>query len=407
MKLLILQRIPYHKIDYHRGVDHELHEVTYLGEAAALATLPRDLRCNTIPCTELTFAACSSALRVAASKGFDRLIAMSEFDLLLAAELRAALSIVGPRPSAVQLVRDKVQMKAAVKAAGLAVPRHVRADQLDAIDWWGPSILKPIAGAASEGVSRYDSTQAAVQALGSIAEEERSAWELEHYVEGAIHHFDGLVADGNLVTLVASRYVGTCLAYAEGKPLGSVQIPLEEISETMGVAAWVQRCLDAVRLRDGSFHLEAIATAEGLVFLEVGARVGGADVVACTELATGIHLPSVELSLMVGGRVPSACKSQVSYGWFVFPSHHLASERYRVIGADKFSADPCVIKWHARHSRPHASRRISYQAVEAPLAGIVAAPTSRELERFLAELFQHTRVVELDDASTSMEKLSA
>jgi hypothetical protein len=400
VKILILHRIPYHKIEYHRGIDHHLHEVTYLGEAAALATLPADLPCRTMACANLTFEACGAALAASGQGEFDRLISLSEYDLLLAAELRGCLKISGPGLAQVELVRDKVKMKAAVQAAGIAVPRYIRGNSAPFIEWSGPTIVKPIAGAASEGVELCETRSEALQLLYRIPIHERSFWELEEFVEGPIYHFDGLVVQGSIFALVASRYVGTCLGYAQGQPLGSIQVPTGEILEPMGVTEWVQQCLAAVAIIEGSFHLEAIATSRGLVFLEVGARVGGADVVACFELATGMHLPSAELKLSVGEPVLPAQDPQYFYGWFVFPSHHLSGERLQIEGVESMCQDSCVIRWYERETTSNASARISYQASEAPLAGVIGAASSTLLERFLTSLFQRTRIVSLSNPPT-------
>jgi hypothetical protein len=48
MKILILHRVPYPRIEYHRGINHDLHDVTYLGKQAAIDTLPSDLRCHRV-----------------------------------------------------------------------------------------------------------------------------------------------------------------------------------------------------------------------------------------------------------------------------------------------------------------------------------------------------------------------
>ncbi|PTT62659.1 ATP-grasp domain-containing protein, partial [Pseudomonas sp. HMWF007] len=48
MKILILHRVPYPRIEYHRGINHDLHDVTYLGKQAAIDTLPSDLRCQRV-----------------------------------------------------------------------------------------------------------------------------------------------------------------------------------------------------------------------------------------------------------------------------------------------------------------------------------------------------------------------
>ncbi|MBN3752942.1 hypothetical protein G3N95_08300 [Paraburkholderia sp. Tr-20389] len=122
------------------------------------------------------------------------------------------------------------------------------------------------------------------------------AYQLEEFIAGDVLHFDGLVVDGNIVTITASRYIGTCLGFAQGRPLGSHHVPL-----TPEMHCWSARVLDAVGIRQGSFHLEAIETPDcAPVFLEVANRVGGADVVATFELATGVHLPSEELRILTG-----------------------------------------------------------------------------------------------------------
>ncbi|MGW3465553.1 hypothetical protein ACWDE9_41050 [Streptomyces olivaceoviridis] len=48
MKILILHRVPYFKIEYHRGISHDRHDVTYFGTDQALATLPPHLRCERV-----------------------------------------------------------------------------------------------------------------------------------------------------------------------------------------------------------------------------------------------------------------------------------------------------------------------------------------------------------------------
>ena len=70
------------------------------------------------------------------------------------------------------------------------------------------------------------------------------------------------------------------------------------------------RVLAAVGIRNGSFHLEAIEAPDALVFLEVGNRVGGADVVATFELATGVHLPSEELRILIGDGPRATCRKR-------------------------------------------------------------------------------------------------
>ena len=61
-----------------------------------------------------------------------------------------------------------------------------------------------------------------------------------------IRHFDGLVQDGRILTMLSSQYVGTCLDYMErGEPLGSWHL-----ETTAPMQAWVSAALEAVQIRN-------------------------------------------------------------------------------------------------------------------------------------------------------------
>ncbi|MNV44058.1 hypothetical protein D3C71_1358020 [compost metagenome] len=189
------------------------------------------------------------------------------------------------------------------------------------------------------------------------------------------------------MTTTASRYVGTCLAYAKGEPLGSFHFPLSPVMRD-----WTSKILAAVGIRNGSFHLEAIDSSEGLVFLEVGNRVGGADVVATFELATGVHLPSEELRILVGtgttSSLPTTQTATVWHGWFVFPGHTRAEAEYGGMkGLDRYRSDPAVIRWVELPASSTLKHHITYSAGEAPLAGIVAQTAAAHTESWLRGLF--------------------
>lgn len=282
MKILILHRVPYFKIEYHRGISHDRHDVTYFGTDQALATLPPDLRCDRVsrPGLRPVFEEAQKWL-ARKPREFDRIISASEYELLDAALLREHLGVPGAPPAQVVLARDKVLMKQAVEDAGLRVPRFLPLPQFLADEglapWHGRTVLKPHRGASSEDVLVFDTTALATTAIREgrtgiarlDAGKDRETFQVEEFVSGPIRHFDGLVQGGEVLVLSASEYINTCLQYSQGRPLGSFQIGFSD--ETR---AWVARALAAVRIEDGSFHLEAIVQDGELVFLEVGNRVG-------------------------------------------------------------------------------------------------------------------------------------
>ncbi|HEX3637937.1 MAG TPA: carboxylate--amine ligase, partial [Paraburkholderia sp.] len=405
MKILILHRVPYGRIQYERGIDHDVNDVTYLGTKEALATLPSRLRHRAVarPGKRSAFEEALDWRDLRHSR-FERVISLSEYELLDAAKLRELLGIQGPTLQDVQLVRDKVLMKHAVGTARIRIPRFARLrallEKAETAQWTGQTVLKPHSGASSEDVVVFASLVDALRAVttGSTGipglDEGTPALELyqvEEFISGDVLHFDGLVANGQVLTITASRYVGTCLGFASGEPLGSFHFPVSATTRQ-----WVADVLAAVSTRNGSFHLEAIEAQAGLVFLEVGNRVGGADVVATFELATGVHLPSEELRILIGGEptreLPPTQSSGAWHGWFVFPGHTSTESVYQGIeGIDTYRRDPGVVRWVELPEGHALQRKVTYSAGEAPLAGIVAFPDPAATQAWLRGLFSAAR----------------
>jgi biotin carboxylase len=415
MKILILHRVPYFKIEYHRGIPHDQHEVTYLGTEQALATLPPDLRCQRV-----SRAGTRSAFEEARDwltehpHHFDRIISMSEYELLDAARLREHLGVPGAPLEQVLLSRDKVLMKQAVQKAGLRVPRFLPLPHFleheGHVPWHGRTVLKPHRGASSEDVLVFDTPHQALTAVThGRTGTDRSLEDLqvEEFLPGPIRHFAGLVQDGKILVLTASEYIGTCLQYAQGLPMGSFQIDLCEPTRT-----WVTRALAAVRIEEGSFHLEAIIHKGQPVFLEIGNRVGGADVAATVELATGIHLPSYELRILLGEPVadtlPRPPAHHRHYGWFVHPGHHLTGHTFHSLeGTTAFRTSPHVITWNQLPPGTPLPDHITYQAGETILAGIIAGNTPQETRQWITDLFHSLSVHTHPTTPTHTEQIPA
>ncbi len=403
MNILILHRIPYHKIDYHRGIDHTQHDVTYFGTAELLDTLPAGLRHRRAerPGLAPSFEEAQAWLLTAPQR-FDRVISLSEYELLDAARLREWLGVPGALVEQVTLVRDKIQMKRAAARAGLRVPRFLPLTSFlkeqGNEGWHGATVLKPHSGASSEDVVVFATAAEAHTAVTTFHSgvprldaatgiSARQAFEVEEFIVGAVLHFDGVAVQGRVLALTASRYVNTCLDYANGTPLGSFHIPVTDAAR-----AWVKQALGSVGIREGSFHLEAIESDDELVFLEVGNRVGGADVVATFELATGIHLPSQELSILLGDQSLRCDGKHTAtgmwHGWFVVPPDSLGGGRHTGIdGIAAFRHSAAVLRWNELAPGGLLPERITYQANEVPLAGIIATASVEETRHWLESLF--------------------
>jgi biotin carboxylase len=257
----------------------------------------------------------------------DRLIAFSESLQDVAAQLRERYDIPGNRPAQNELGRNKLLMKQKVRAAGLRTPgyRSVTSVQLqEALDFAAgvgfPLILKPIDGQSSRGVRKLANLEQLRQAVADLPAGVEH--DLEEFIDGTLFHIDGLVdVDGQIDFIVPSSYVNPCLEFELGAPLGAVMLdPGTQPDLHREITLFATRCLAAIGLRGCPFHLELFRSLEGeLVFLEVGARVAGADVPWMIYDSTGVNLYGEWLN-MIMGRVPRIeARAGATGAWLMFP----------------------------------------------------------------------------------------
>lgn len=322
--LLVINRWDDEFARYHEYIDHARNRVTYITAAAARGAVVQGLAADMRVVEDLGSTAEVTTLAgdLAARHGrIERIIAMSEFDLDLAADLRARLGVPGPAPQATRLVRDKLAMKQRVNAAGIRVPRVSPALDPAAVhdfvrEVGFPLIAKPRTGAASQGVQKIETPGALERALRAL---DPAQDELEEFVAGAIYHVDGLVAAGRLVASRPARYLNTCLDFALGLPLGSVGVDDPDVNrELERVTADV---LAALELDTGVYHLEVIRAGEprpGWVFLEIGGRVGGGEIPFVWRDVYGIDLVASWVRLQLDQAVEVPLRDEVA-GFAMIP----------------------------------------------------------------------------------------
>ncbi|PXX71312.1 ATP-grasp domain-containing protein [Nocardia tenerifensis] len=320
---------------YEEYVDHEANRVSYvvdgpgaegvLADPAKIAHLVRVADVNDV--AALRAAVREITVRVGP---VDELIALSEFTLEIAAKVREDLAIPGPTVDEVAVYRDKVRMKQVLEKAGIRVPRFaacVSAEQVrsfaDSCSY--PLILKPLAAAASIGVRRVDDAAALDAALSSIV---LADYEIEEFVTGEIYHVDGFADDAAHVPFQAvSRYINDCLSFTQGAPLGSVL--LNPSPRRALIEEFSRQIVSALDLRRLPFHLEVFVTPAGEpVFLEIGGRVGGAEVPHLLYRVFGVNLYEMFLRVLSGEPVPAVPEHvDSSGGWLIMPKSAERAER--------------------------------------------------------------------------------
>lgn len=266
----------------------------------------------------------------------DVLIALSEFTLEIAARVRETLSIPGPRLEQVKRYRDKVCMKQHIQAAGLAAPAFYDADradlfaQIDKLNF--PIILKPRNGAASIGVKKIEDIAELKTALIGL---DLASFQVEEFVDGDIYHIDGYAdQSGKVIFQVVSKYVNDCLEFSNGSPLGSFTVGDKAIVES--IESFSNACCKILAIQASPFHLEVFWQNGQPVFLEIGARVGGAEVPHLINKLYGVNLYEYWLKELSGASLPDMKAEGCGHGgWLVFPKPEDKSHKVNHISSLK------------------------------------------------------------------------
>ena len=235
------------------------------------------------------------AAHLARRERIDRIVALDDFDVELAAMLREYLFVPGMGETTARAFRDKLAMRRRARSAGIPCPRFVHALHHPAIaDWMRevppPWVLKPRGQAAALGIKKLPSADDVWRALEALGDSQAD-YLLEEFVPGDVYHVDSIVFGLTIRFAAASRYETPPFVVAHE---GGIFITRTLAGSDPRAAALLDlnaRVLESFRLVRGVSHTEFIRAHDGtLYFLETSARVGGAFIVDVVEAATGINL---------------------------------------------------------------------------------------------------------------------
>jgi hypothetical protein len=327
----------------------------------------------------------------AAAAAVRHVVAVSEYDLELGAAVREHLGVQGYSSEYIRRFRDKGYSKSLVTGSGVRAPEWMpvkpgmSAQSIDRV-WSYPVVVKPLAGAASSGV-RVCGDRAELQAkLDSL--DPALEWEAETFIAGPVYHCDGYAENGVIGYLSTSKYVGSCTSFNEGQPLGSVSV--QHTDEARILADGCARTLRALGLEHGAFHLEAFIDRGEFVFLEIGHRPGGGEVLWVTHRYGGVDLMSAAVRLscglpaLQGGATPPPLPAG-SYGWAMCSAVGQTGKLVRSVSARGVLPSAVTI------SRAAFPGQVVPDDPEYDFTGVSAhvyAPSPAEAESAIARLFE-------------------
>ena len=253
---------------------------------------------------------------LARTRAIDRVVALDDFDVEMAAGLREHLRLPGMGETTVRHFRDKLAMRMKAREGGLNVPDFVHVLNYDSLRRFmeitpPPWVLKPRSMAGAIGIKkihRADEFWPAIEQLGDM----QSYYLLEQFVHGNIFHVDCIVSEKQVVFAIASGYGRPPMEVSHGGGIFTTRILERDSDDALRLVEENQRVMAALGMVRGVSHTEFIkAKSDGRIyFLETSARVGGAHIVELVEAATGLNLwaewAKVEVAGADGGYRPPA-----------------------------------------------------------------------------------------------------
>ncbi|HEY3989943.1 MAG TPA: ATPase [Acidobacteriaceae bacterium] len=278
-----------------------LRECARLGCRVELLTLdkhrdadwPRDIlgAIHTMPEEMTSSQIVNTVMYLARSRKIDRIVALDEFDMEIAATLREHMRLPGLGESATRFFRDKLSMRVRAREAGLLVPEFTGIFHHNDLHHWmqqtpAPWMLKPRTDASAIGIRKLHTAEELWPLLDQLGDRQ-SHHLLEQFVAGHIFHADGVVWSGHTLVTPVHQY---------GKPpfqlmhqggvfttrtVDRASVPAKEIPQLH------EKLIAALGLANGVTHTEWIrSAADGqFYFLEAAARVGGAFIADVIEQA--------------------------------------------------------------------------------------------------------------------------
>lgn len=226
----------------------------------------------------------------------DRVEALWEPLVLLAARLRERLGVPGTSLDTALGFRDKGIMKERVARAGLRVPAARRARSADEVlgaaeEIGYPVVVKPIAGAGSADTFRVDDRAALERRLPDV----RHVAELsvEEYIDGDEFTFDAVVIDGRVVYQNVVLYVPRPMISRHEEWISPAQLTIRDLSAPLlqGGLALGHAVIGALGYGTGFIHMEWFRNSRGeAVFGEIAARSGGGHLVDQMNFTSDIDL---------------------------------------------------------------------------------------------------------------------
>ena len=225
----------------------------------------------------------------------DRIVALDDYDVETAAELREHLRLPGLGSSQARLFRDKLAMRVNARRHEIAVPDFVPVLNYAQLHEFTarvapPWVLKPRSEASSMGIKKIQHAEELWPLLDQLGDR-LSYFVLEQFLPGDVYHVDSIIERNTVLLAAVHKYGAPPMTVYQGGGVVVSSSLSPDSAEYQALIECNRALIAATGLSHGVTHAEFIrAHADGrYYFLEVAARVGGASIDLLVEYGTGAN----------------------------------------------------------------------------------------------------------------------
>lgn len=230
------------------------------------------------------------------TRPIDRLVALDDYDVELAAHLREHFRLPGMGDSTIRYFRDKLAMRYRARELGIHIPEFVPAFNHEDVKSFlktvpAPWLVKPRSEASAIGIKKLANEKDVFADLERRGDDQCNCL-IEEMIPGDLYHVDSIVHQGKVRFTQVSRYFRPLLDVYHGGGVFMSQTLPDHAPEVAPLQAMNAKLLGGFGMDCCASHTEFMkAHADGnFYFIETSARVGGANISEMIEAARGLNL---------------------------------------------------------------------------------------------------------------------
>ncbi|MGM0890288.1 MAG: ATP-grasp domain-containing protein [Bacillota bacterium] len=257
-----------------------------------------------------------------------------------------------------------------------------------------PIIIKPLSGFASINTFKVSNEQELNHYLNTYRKNNQHDL-IEQFIYGKEFHCDSIVHNGQVVFSSVSQYLYNCIDIArENKPPASITFPITDTSNFIEKIREANiQVINALGINNSVCHGEYFLTPSGeVVFGEIGARIGGADVMPpCIKNTHGVDFfdAVVDLELKTFDLRPQETQQKYT-GMICLPSK--AGIVKKVSSVHDFRDIPGIIDFNVYYSIDQEVNAVNDTMTRSGYA-IVEGDDFESLRQNLLEIYNRFKLV--------------